>query len=155
MSEQPLDVLALGRGVVAHADTTLGHGNILRVDLRMDNGTPTLALTVRFSEAQEEFSEYGEYDWGEPESGTQPRTAPPELSAPSMLPPEVDTVPDLAAPLGVYEERESGVSVAAADGGSARDSDRITDAGGTLVLTRARYRRRYGSDMPRRHRVGS
>lgn len=129
--EQPLDVLALGRGVVAHADTTLGHGNILRVDLRMDNGTPTLALTVRFSHAQEEF---GEYDWGDPESGTQPRTAPPEFLSPSELPPEVDTVPDLAAPLGVYDERDSQPPAAAADGGNALESPRVmTHAGGTLA----------------------
>jgi hypothetical protein len=109
--EQPLDVLALGRTVVAHADKTLGHGNILRVDLRMDRGTPTLALTVRFSQSQEE---YGEYDWGEPNSHTQLRTADPERVAAAGGPGEVDTVPDLAAPLGVHEERHSQLSAAQA-----------------------------------------
>jgi len=100
--EQPLGVLALGSGVIAHSDKNLGHGNLLRVDLRMDGGTPMLALTVRFSEPQEE---YGEFDWGEPDTGTQPKSAEPELLAPSFaLDTEVDTVPDLAAPLGVYEE---------------------------------------------------
>ncbi|HKU39785.1 MAG TPA: PilZ domain-containing protein [Polyangiales bacterium] len=104
--EQPLDLLALGSSVVAHADKSLGQGNILRVDLRMDGGTPTLALTVRFSQPQEE--EYGEYDWGEPESGTRPRSAEPELASPvGGHDREVDTVPDLAAPLGVIEEEPS------------------------------------------------
>lgn len=58
--EQPLNVLSIGSSVVAHSDKTLGHGNIRRVDLRMDGGTPTLALTVRFSHTQEQ---YGEFDW--------------------------------------------------------------------------------------------
>jgi len=122
--EQPLDVLALGRGVVAHADKTLGHGNILRVDLRMDNGTPTLALTVRFSKEQEEYGEYGEYDWGEPESGTLPRTeAPAFLSKPRTD----DTVPDLAAPSGIHEVLPP--TAAAADGGFRT----ATSAGGALA----------------------
>jgi hypothetical protein len=110
--EQPLDVLALGRGVVAYADKTLGHGNILRVDLRMDNGTPTLALTVRFSEEQERFGEFGEFDWGDPEQ--RARSA------------DADTVPDLAAPLA------AGLDLAdAADSG--RSSRVATSAGGTLA----------------------
>jgi hypothetical protein len=100
--EQPLGVLALGSGVIAHSDKNLGHGNLLRVDLRMDGGTPMLALTVRFSEPQEE---YGEYDWDEPDTGTRPKSAEPDLAAPSFRSdPEVDTVPDLAAPLGVFED---------------------------------------------------
>lgn len=103
--EQPLDVLQLGRAVTAHADTALGQGNILRVDLRMDGGTPTLVMTARFSEAQEE---YGEYDWGE--EPQVPRTSPPELRAPSLTHASSggfdhaeDTQPDLTAPLGVFE----------------------------------------------------
>ncbi len=113
--EQPLELLALGKGVVAHADKNLGHGNILRVDLRMDGGTPTLALTVRFSETPQAGAGnghahvYGEFDWGEPESGTLPRTgdAEAELAAASLPEGEVDTVPDLAAPLGVFDESAS------------------------------------------------
>jgi hypothetical protein len=90
--EQPLDVLALGSSVVARADKALGQGNILRVDLRMDGGTPTLALTVRFSQPQGETEQFGEYDWGEPESGMQLKSL------------EGDTRPDLAAPSGVEEQ---------------------------------------------------
>lgn len=124
--EQPLDVLALGRGVVAYADKTLGHGNILRVDLRMDNGTPTLALTVRFSKEQEAYAEFGEYDWGEPESGTQPRAEVPGFLA--HPPSQLDTVPELAAPSGMDDEH-SQPAAAAADGGP-----RVaTSAGGTLA----------------------
>jgi hypothetical protein len=119
--EQPLEVLALGRGVVAHADKTLGHGNILRVDLRMDNGTPTLALTVRFSKEQEDF---GEYDWGEPESGTLPRPETLEFLADAA--PDIDTVPDLAAPGGRHDRSQP--MAAAADG-----SHVTTHAGGTLA----------------------
>lgn len=73
--EQPLDLLALGRSVVAHADKNLGQGNIVRVGLRMDNGTPTLALTVRFSQSEGHWGEFGEFEW---DATSQPDT---EVSA--------------------------------------------------------------------------
>ena len=91
--EQPLDVLALGSSVVAHADKALGHGNILRVDLRMDGGTPTLALTVRFSQPADGET-YGEYDWGEAESAGDSVPAPAEEKAVGM--------PELAAALSPH-----------------------------------------------------
>jgi len=76
--EQALDLLAIGKSVVAHAGVSLVRGSIARVDLRMDGGTPMLALTVRL--AQEEV-QFGEFDW-EGDSGP-------------------DTEPDLFAPEGL------------------------------------------------------
>lgn len=70
--EQELDLLSLGRGVLAHAPGAEGRaGSIAAVELRMVGSVPMLAVTVAFSHPTE--------------AG--------ELSAP-----EHDTEPDLAAP---------------------------------------------------------
>ncbi|HEX4354333.1 MAG TPA: PilZ domain-containing protein, partial [Polyangiales bacterium] len=58
--EQPLDLLAIGRAVTAHAGVSLVRGSIARVDLRMDGGTPMLALTVSLGRDKQRF---GEFDW--------------------------------------------------------------------------------------------
>jgi hypothetical protein len=75
--EQPLDLLTIGRAVVAHAGVSLVRGSLARVDLRMDGVTPMLALTVRLAQDAPRF---GEFDW----DGMSP-----------------DTEPDLAAPAGM------------------------------------------------------
>jgi hypothetical protein len=75
--EQPLDLLAIGKSVVAHAGVSLVRGSIARVDLRMDGETPMLALTVRLAQ---EPAQFGEFEW--------------EDSGP-------DTEPDLFAPAGL------------------------------------------------------
>jgi hypothetical protein len=75
--EQPLDLLTIGRAVVAHAGVSLVRGNLARVDLRMDGVTPMLALTVRLTQDAPRF---GEFDW----DGMSP-----------------DTEPDLGVPAGM------------------------------------------------------
>ncbi len=77
--EQRLDLLELGRAVVAHAGSALGRGNIAEVGLRMDGDTPLLTVTVRFDGGK---SLFGEFDW---ETKASPAT-------------DTDTVPDLDAP---------------------------------------------------------
>ncbi|HEX2677436.1 MAG TPA: PilZ domain-containing protein [Polyangiales bacterium] len=82
--EQRLDLLELGRGVVARAGSALGKGKIAEVALRMEGGVPALAVTVRFEQGK---SLFGEFDW--------------EAAAPI---PESDTIPDLEAPESAQEE---------------------------------------------------
>jgi hypothetical protein len=67
--EQPLDLLALGKGVVAHAGVSLLRGNIASVGLRMDGQTPMLAIRLKLAR---EGARFGEFEWGEPGSDTDP-----------------------------------------------------------------------------------
>jgi hypothetical protein len=76
--EQPLDLLALGKSVVAHAGVSLVRGSIARVDLRMDGDIPMLALTVRL---KPDAAEFGEFDWG----GDSGPDTEPDLFAPQVL----------------------------------------------------------------------
>jgi hypothetical protein len=82
--EQPLDLLSLGRGVLARAGEAEGRaGHIAGVELRMVGNVPMLAVTVAFEDARP----YGEFTW----SGAE--------AAPSQAPaPLHDTEPDLDAP---------------------------------------------------------
>lgn len=85
--EQRMDLLELGRAVVARAGSALGKGRIADVALRMDGETPTLAVTVRFEQGK---SLFGEFDWeSQTMLGQQARQDEPPVS---------DTVPDLEAP---------------------------------------------------------
>ncbi len=76
--EQQLDLLSLGRGVLARAPGSAERtGRIAGVELRMVGSVPMLAVTVAF----EQRESYGELSW----SGSDPA-------------PDHDTEPDLAAP---------------------------------------------------------
>lgn len=67
--EQALDLLALGKGVVAHAGVSLLRGNIASVGLRMDGQTPLLSIRLKLAR---EGGRFGEFEWGEPGSDTDP-----------------------------------------------------------------------------------
>jgi hypothetical protein len=76
--EQPLDLLTIGRAVVAHAGVSLVRGSLARVDLRMDGATPMLALTVKLAQDTPRF---GEFDW----DGMSPDTEPDLLGPAGMI----------------------------------------------------------------------
>jgi PilZ domain len=67
--EQPLDLLQLGRSVVAHAGVSLLRGKLSSVQLRLEGPTPTLSLSVRLAA---EPARFGEFDWGPADSDTDP-----------------------------------------------------------------------------------
>ncbi|HEY2736599.1 MAG TPA: PilZ domain-containing protein [Polyangiales bacterium] len=87
--EQPLDLLAIGRGVTAHAGVSLVRGSIARVDVRMDGGTPMLALTVSLGPQTQRF---GEYDW----DGDSPDTRRDLFAPVEPADEEVDEVEELS-----------------------------------------------------------
>lgn len=76
--EQPLDLLTIGRAVVAHAGVSLVRGSLARVDLRMDGATPMLALTVKL---EQDTPRFGEFDW----DGMSPDTEPDLLGPAGMI----------------------------------------------------------------------
>lgn len=67
--EQSLDLLSLGKGVVAHAGVSLLRGNIAQVTLRMDASTPMLVIKL---ELAHDPARFGEFEWAEPGSDTDP-----------------------------------------------------------------------------------
>jgi hypothetical protein len=90
--EQRLDLLELGRGVVAHAGAALGRGNIAEVTLHMQGDVPVLSVTVRFDGGQ---SLFGEFDWdpsvAEQNASDTARDLPaPQLAAAESRAPEAD-----------------------------------------------------------------
>jgi hypothetical protein len=82
--EQELDLLSLGRGVLAHAPGAEGRaGSIAAVELRMVGSVPMLAVTVAFEERGDarEFS-FGAGEAVEPDHDTEPDLeAPPQLAS--------------------------------------------------------------------------
>jgi hypothetical protein len=100
--EQPLDLLAIGKSVIAHAGASLVRGNIASIAVRMDGTTPMLKLAVKLAP---EPARFGEFDWEGHDS---------------------DTDPDVFATVGLADERPtpifdvgmtSGLVAAAAEGG--------------------------------------
>ena len=67
--EQSLDLLSLGKGVVAHAGVSLLRGNIGQVTLRMDGSTPMLVIKL---DLMRDPARFGEFEWSEPGSDTDP-----------------------------------------------------------------------------------
>lgn len=67
--EQALDLLSLGKGVIAHAGVSLLRGNISQVALRMEGTTPLLSIKLQL---QRDPARFGEFQWGEPGSDTDP-----------------------------------------------------------------------------------
>jgi hypothetical protein len=67
--EQALDLLQVGKSMVAHAGSSALRGKLASVQLRMDGDTPTLALSMRL---ETEPARFGEFDWGPADSDTDP-----------------------------------------------------------------------------------
>jgi hypothetical protein len=67
--EQSLDQFSVGKAVIAHAGVSLVRGHIASVKLRMEGASPRLILTL---ELPRDPSRFGEYEWGEPGSDTDP-----------------------------------------------------------------------------------
>ena len=67
--EQTLDQFALGKSVTAHAGVSLVRGHISSVTLRMEGSTPRLVLTLQMPR---DSARFGEFEWGEPGSDTDP-----------------------------------------------------------------------------------
>jgi hypothetical protein len=67
--EQPLDLLAIGKSVIAHAGASLVRGNIASIAVRMDGTTPMLKLAVKLAP---EPARFGEFDWEGHDSDTDP-----------------------------------------------------------------------------------
>lgn len=67
--EQTLEQFSVGKSVVAHAGTSLVRGHISSVKLRMEGSSPRLVLTLQMPRDPARF---GEFEWGEPGSDTDP-----------------------------------------------------------------------------------
>jgi hypothetical protein len=142
--EQQLDLLSLGRAVLAHAGGSEGRaGSIAAVELRMVGNVPMLAVTVAF----EKPNDYGEFSWsaGEPQSalvqgigereanralGWDPAGIAGEPGRADAFPDErtQDTEPDLVAPPEAAQATSDFTHVTVTEFGRT-DAGR-TDAGG-------------------------
>lgn len=128
--EQRLDLLELGRGVVAHAGAALGRGNISDVALYMRGDVPVLSVTVSFEGGQ---SLFGEFDWDAKAAQDNGSDTARDLDAPALA--RRSTPADTAAPsdlttldAAASSEPRRASSVTMTEFRSSLDEPRVVDA---------------------------